>query len=114
MTEERYLITIEAESDDQPFQYGRSLINELVEVQGVTKASRFRQDDNAMDLGLVEVVATSGATLAIAQGISEWIRRHRGIKLKIERDSQSGSIKAELENIDSTIALAVTEAVLRT
>ena len=60
-----------------------------------------------MDIGaIIGVVATSGASLAIAQGLADWLRRRRGTKLRIERDPASGSIKAEIENIDPEIASA--------
>jgi hypothetical protein len=66
-----------------------------------------------MDLGsIVQILATSASTLAIARGIGDWIRRNRGTHLKIERNENSGSIKAEIQNYDPEIAKAITEVIL--
>ena len=59
-----------------------------------------------MDIGtIVQVVATSGATLALAQGIAAWLRARRGVTLRIERDGKSGSVKTEVEGIDPATAM---------
>jgi hypothetical protein len=57
---------------------------------------------------LSQVIAASGATLALAQGIAEWLRRTRGTKLKIT----VGHIKAEVENITPDVAERIVEDVI--
>lgn len=88
----------------------RWLADALREVRGVSKVSREKEDPSAMDLGaIVGVVVSSGATLAIARGIADWLRRTRDTKLKIQLDPGSGSIKAEVERIDPATALRIVE-----
>jgi hypothetical protein len=112
MPEETYKIRIESD-DSLPIQQGaRSLVDGLREVPGVLGAERQKEDEKTMDLGtIVTVLATSGATLAIAQGVGDWIRRTRGVRLRIERDEKSGSIKAELDNIDPTTSVRIVEII---
>jgi hypothetical protein len=112
MTQHKYSFKLLQEADS--LQMGASFMNEMREIEGVLEISRHKADESTMDLGqIVEIVATSGATLAIAQGLSDWIRRHRGVKLVIEKDGSSGSIKTTIENTDSKTALAITEVVVQ-
>jgi hypothetical protein len=65
-----------------------------------------------MDLGaIVTVLATSGATLAIARGVADWIRRTRGTRLVIEKSSRSGSIKVKVDNIDRAASERIVEII---
>lgn len=115
MPQEQYTIRIVAEAENtRAALSGRSLVDELREVSGVLDVSRHKDNEGAMDLGLiVQVLATSGATTALAHGLADWIRRHRGVKLTINRTAGTESIRAEVEHIDPDIALAITEAILQ-
>jgi hypothetical protein len=89
-----------------------ALADALREADGVLGAERTKADAGTMDLGaIVTVLATSGATLAIAQGIAGWLRARRQASITIERDGRTGSIKAKVEGIDATVALRITEIV---
>jgi hypothetical protein len=65
-----------------------------------------------LDLGaIVQVIATSGATVAIAHGIAAWLRARRGVRLRITRDERAGSIKATVQGIDPETAIRIVEFV---
>lgn len=114
MTNERYRIIVEAGDDRAAGQGARSLSDDLREIKGVLEADREKGEQPTMDLGaIVTIIAASSATLAIAQGVADWIRRHRGTILKIERDPKADSIKVAIENIDPEAALRITETILR-
>jgi hypothetical protein len=114
MAEESFSIFVEAEDERSAGEGARSLADELREVPGVLDADRRKEEQSTMDLGAVlTVVAASSATVAVARGIADWLRRRRGTRLKIQRDPQSGSIKAEVENIDPAAALRIVELIRR-
>jgi hypothetical protein len=109
-----YTISVLADTDLASNQGARQLGDELREVPGVTEVHRQKREPTTMDLGvIVQIVATSASTLAIARGIADWIRRNRGTQLKIERDGISGSIKAEIQNFDPEIAQSITDILLK-
>ena len=113
MAEETYKLYIEATDARAAGQGVRSLADDLRGVPGVLEVGRQKGAQPTMDLGaIVTVLASSGATLAIARGIADWIRRTRGTSLTIEKDPTSGSIKAEVHSIDPEAALRITEIVL--
>jgi len=65
-----------------------------------------------MDLGaIVTVIATSGATLAIARGIAAWLRARKQASITIERDDKTGSIKAVVAGIDPEAAVRIADVV---
>jgi hypothetical protein len=112
MAEENFSIVVEAEDERSAGQGARSLADELREVPGVLGADRHKEEQSTMDLGAVlTIVATSGATVALAQGVADWLRRRRGTSLKIQRDPRSGSIKAAVENIDPAVAMRIIELI---
>jgi hypothetical protein len=112
VAQENFSILVEAENPGSAGQGARVLADMLREVPGVFDAGRRKEDQSSMDLGaIVTVVATSGVTVAIARGIADWLRYRRGARLKIQRDPQSGSIKAEVENIDPATAVRIVELV---
>jgi hypothetical protein len=112
MVEENFSILIEAEDARSAGEGARSLADELRGLPGVLEADRSKDDQSTMDLGaILTVVATSSAMVAIARGIADWLRRRRGTRLKIQRDPDSGSIKAEVENIDPAIAIRIVELI---
>jgi Effector Associated Constant Component 1 len=91
----------------------KALADILVEAEGVLEAMQGKMADNdSMDVGsLVSVIATSGATLALAQGLAAWLRARRGATVKIERDAKSGSLKAAVSGVDPEAALRVIEMI---
>jgi hypothetical protein len=109
-----YSIAVQGGDDRAAGQGVRNLADELREIRGVLEVTRRKEEESTMDLGsIVDVVVKSGAAVAIAGGIADWIRRHRGIHLTISRDANSGSIKAEIENADAATALSITEMVVK-
>jgi hypothetical protein len=112
VTQENYLFVVDSGEDSAASDLARGLADDLREVPGVIASDRRKDDSSTMDLGsIVQVVATSGAALAIAQGIADWLRRRRGATIRIERDPSSGKIKALAENIDPATAVRITEIV---
>ena len=112
MAQENYLLYVDGGEGSAGADLARGLADDLREASGVLTADRRKDDQSTMDLGsVVAVVATSGAALAIAQGIADWLRRRRGATLKIERDPTSGAIKALVENVDPATAVRITEIV---
>jgi Effector Associated Constant Component 1 len=110
--QENFSIVIQADDERAAGQAARSLADELREVPGVLDAERHKEEQSTMDLGaIVTIVATSSATVAVARGVADWLRRRRGTRLVIRKDPQSGSIKAEVENIDPAAAMRIVELV---
>jgi Effector Associated Constant Component 1 len=113
MADEQYRILLKSDDELTSPQGARSLTDELREIPGVLKATRRKEEESTMDLGpIVEVIIKSGAAVAIAGGIADWIRRNRGIHLIITKDHSSSSIKAEIENADPETAKFITEKVV--
>ncbi|MDQ2802056.1 MAG: hypothetical protein M3Y41_04975 [Pseudomonadota bacterium] len=114
MSQEEYRLLIEASDEAAASQGAGRLADDLREVRGVLAADRQKAEEPTMDLGtIVSVIATSGATVALAQGIADWLRRRRGAHLTIERNGSSGSIKVAVDRIDPESALRITELVGR-
>jgi hypothetical protein len=71
MAQESYEFTIEAENQAVAGNCANALADTLREADGVLKRVRVKADADTMDLGsVVSVLATSGAALAIAQGLA--------------------------------------------
>jgi hypothetical protein len=112
MAQERYELTIKAENHAIAGSSAVALAGTLQEADGVLEAVRGKADEDTMDLGaVVSVLATSGATLAIARGLAAWLRARRGVTLTIERDGKSGSLKAAIQGIDPEVAVRIVEVV---
>jgi hypothetical protein len=112
MERDRYEFTVEAQDRAAAGAGAQALADALREARGVLEAGRRKADAAAMDLGaIVTVIATSGATLAIAQGVAAWLRARKGAKIRIEKDGKSGSIKAAVEGIDAEAAVRIAEIV---
>jgi Effector Associated Constant Component 1 len=76
------------------------------------EAVRSKNDTHTMDVGaVVSVLATSGATLAIAQGLAAWLRARRGVTVTVERDGRSESLKAIVTGLDPEAAIRIFEIV---
>ncbi len=107
-----YEFAVESTDEASAAKGARELGDDLRETLGVLEVGRRKSSDSTMDLGaILTIIASSGATLAIARGIADWLRRTRTTRLKIERDPKSGSIKAEVENIDPASAVRITEII---
>lgn len=107
-----YTLIVQAPDERAATEEARRLADDLRERTGVLAADRRKADESTMDLGsIIAVLATSGATVAIAQGLADWLRRRRGTHLTIERTSGSGSIKLAVERIDPEAALRITELI---
>lgn len=112
MPEPSYRFVVEAADGRSAGEGARRLADGLREVAGVSEVSRAKADESAMDLGaIVGILATSGATVAIARGLADWLRLTRGTRVKIEVNPKSGSIKAEVEKIDPATALRIVELI---
>lgn len=112
MTNESYRLTVHGEDQANTGRSATALIDTLREANGVLEADRSKADTQSMDLGtIVSVLATSGATLAIAQGLAGWLRARRGVTVTVERDGKSGSLKAAVSGIDPQTAERIVEMV---
>ena len=112
METHEYRLVVEADDQATAGRGAQALADVMREAEGVLDADRSKADEAAMDLGaIVTVVATSGATLAIAQGIAASLRARRGASITIERDGKTGSIKAAVEGVDPGVAVRIAEIV---
>jgi membrane-associated two-gene conflict system component 1 (EACC1) len=115
MPTEDYRFEVEGVDRAATSRGAKALADILVEAEGVLQATQGKTADNqSMDVGsLVSVVATSGATLALAQGLAAWLRARRGATVRVERDAKSGSLKAAVSGIDPEAALRVIEMIAK-
>lgn len=112
MLTNQYFFTIEAENEQAADVRARTLTDNLREIKGIVSADRIKKNVNTMDLGaIIGVLATSGATLALAHGTADWLRSRRSTTLVIERDGSSDSIKATLNQIDPETAKQIIELI---
>jgi len=112
MTNAAYSFRIVAEDPATAARATQALADTLREARGVLEVDRKKVDDATMELGtIVTAIATSGATLAIAQGIAAWLRARKGASLNIERHSDVDSIKVAVAGIDSGAAVRIAEIV---
>ncbi|MFC4706793.1 effector-associated constant component EACC1 [Paraburkholderia caffeinitolerans] len=112
MSANEYCFSVAAESERDADVHARALADSLREITGVMQAEREKQNKNTMDLGvIINILATSGATVALAKGVADWLRSHRACKLTIERDVTANSIKATVENIDPDSAKRIIEMI---
>jgi hypothetical protein len=113
MTQTVYQLVVESEDQRLAGKEARTLSDTLRELDGVLEAERRKNAESTMDLGVVvQIVISSGATLAIARGIADWIRRTRGTTLKIERKKGAESIKVAVQAINPEAATRITEIVV--
>ncbi|WP_192553517.1 effector-associated constant component EACC1 [Pseudomonas sp. IzPS59] len=112
MNTNQYLLTIEAENDRDSDSQARALADKVRELKGVESSDRKKSNENTMDLGaIISVIATSGASLALAQGLADWLRMRRTTNLTIERNLSTNSIKVIVERIDPETAKQIVELV---
>jgi hypothetical protein len=112
MAEETYTFTVEAEDQADAGRSATALADVLREADGVLEAVRTKAGEGTMDLGaIVSVLATSGTTLAIAQGLAAWLRARRGVTITVERDGKAGSLKAAVAGLDPAAAVRIVEMI---
>ncbi|MCG8295276.1 effector-associated constant component EACC1 [Pseudomonas entomophila] len=104
--------TVEAESESIADAQARSLTDSLREIKGVEDAERKKRSKDTMDLGtVISVLATSGAALALAQGLADWLRLRRSVTVVVEQDDSAGRIKYLVEQIDPETAKQIIELI---
>ena len=109
-----YRFLVQAEDQSIAGRAAQFLADGLLEQDGVFDVQREKDSNATMDLGtIVTAVATSGATLALAQGIAAWLRARRGVTITIEKKTGDASIKAAVANVDPSTAIRITEIVGR-
>jgi len=107
-----YRFTVTAEDQAAAGHSAQALADTLREAEGVLEADRRKEDEITMDLGtIIAVIASSGATLAIARGIAAWLRTRKQASITIERNSKTGSIKTAVTGIDPEAAVRIAEIV---
>jgi Effector Associated Constant Component 1 len=112
MEHDSYSLTVEAADQGAAGAGALALADQLRELEGVIEAARVKPDADTMDLGtVVSVVAGSGATLALAQGLAAWLKARRGVTLKIERHAKSATLKLEVAGLDPAAAERIIETI---
>jgi Effector Associated Constant Component 1 len=112
MIDERYRFDVGAEDQAAAGRAATALADILREADGVVEAARTKADGDTMDLGtVVSVMASSGATLALAQGLAAWLRARRGVTVTVEKGGRSGSLKATVSGLDPAAAVRIVELV---
>ena len=112
MNQNNYEFTVQSDDEQSADEATVTLIDDLREVPGLSRIGRRKSSDSTMDLGaIVTVIASSGATLALARGVADWLRARRQTRLKIEIKDGSRSIKVEVANIDPEAAGRIIEDV---
>jgi hypothetical protein len=111
-SQEEYCLFVTADDQAAAGRGAQALADALREVEGVLEVTRRKANEATMDLGaIVSVVATSGATLALARGIAAWLRNRKQASITIERDGKTGSIKAVVAGVDAEAAIRIAEIV---
>jgi hypothetical protein len=113
MAGDSYLFTVTAEDQAAAGRSATALADTLRELEGVLEADRSKGADlPTMDLGaVVSVIASSAATVAIAQGVAAWLRARRGVNITIEKNSKSASIRTAVSGIDPVVATRIVELI---
>ncbi|RAI55987.1 effector-associated constant component EACC1 [Roseicella frigidaeris] len=112
MDRQEYRFVVASSDQAGAGQAAEALADRLREADGVLEAERSKAAADSMDLGsVVTVLASSGAAVAIAQGIAAWLRSRKQASITIERDGRTGSLKAKVEGIDAAAALRITELI---
>ena len=112
LAHESYWFAVGAEDEAAADRCARALADVLGEADGVLEAVREKINRQTMDLGtIVSVIADSGATLAIAQGLAVWLRQRRGATVTVERDGKAGSVKAAVAGLDPEAAVRIIEMI---
>lgn len=109
---------VEAEDAAIAGQAALALSDAIHEIEGVSSSERQKIDPSSMDLGTVVVaLASSGAAVAIAQGLAVWLsaRRNSSVTVEISKPIEgfSESFKIAVSNIDPKIAKKITEIVVK-
>jgi hypothetical protein len=108
--EARILLKITDEDAAATGDSARFIEDAARELEGVVDVHRLKSDPNTMDLGnIVEIVMTSGATIALAQGLAGWLKARRGAKVEIETQGTNGPIKTIVHGVDPATAQRIVE-----
>lgn len=101
---------VDADDRGEAGRGAQAFADALREAEGVLEATRRKADPDSMDLGtVVQVVVASGAMLALAKGIADWLRARRGVTLTLERSGKSGSLKMAVKGLDPATAERIIE-----
>lgn len=112
MDRQRYRFLVAAEDQAAAGRASQALADMLREIQQVLDVDRQKADAASMDLGtIVTAITTSGATLAIAQGIAAWLRARKGASITIELDRSVGSVRAVVAGVDAEAAVRIAEII---
>jgi hypothetical protein len=112
MAEANYVLSVESTDQAAAGSAATALANSLRQAEGVREVERMKPAGSSMDVGtIVSVIATSGATLALAQGVAAWLRARRGVTLTIERHGTTDSLKTAVAGIDPETALRIVEMI---
>ncbi|SAL80580.1 effector-associated constant component EACC1 [Caballeronia telluris] len=112
MDKEHYRFVVAGEDQAAAGRASQALADMLRELEPVLDVDRQKADEATMDLGtIVNAIATSGATLAIAQGLAGWLRARKGASITIEVDPSVGSVKAVVAGVDAEAAVRIAEII---
>ncbi len=106
------IISIRVEDEDVASEgrFAQALSDHLRPLDGVESVERRKGTADSMDLGVIlEIILTSGATLALAKGLADWLRARRGTRVVIEKNESGKSIKTIVEGIDPRMAERIIE-----
>ncbi len=120
MTQEIIEFTFHMDDEDaaNAGQAALSLSDALREIEGVSRSERRKSDPSSMDLGTIVVaLASSGAAVAIAQGLAAWLSARRNSSVIIEMTGSSAktseNFRIAVTNIDPKIASKITEIIVK-
>lgn len=113
MTANIYSFHIDDASIEDANRSANSLADILRAAAGVSRVDRKKSSADTMDVGtIISVVASSGATIAIAEGIAAWLRARRGVILTVDSVSGSESLKTSISGIDPVTAERIIEKII--
>jgi hypothetical protein len=108
-----YSFTVAASDAAAANRHAESLSDLLRGVDGVLSVARTKPDVDSMDVGtVVGLIAESAATLAIARGISAWLKSRNGVDIFIRRRGKSESLKTVITGLDPDSAARIVNTIL--
>jgi Effector Associated Constant Component 1 len=89
------------------------LADRLIEIDSVTNVERVKGDSSTMDIGdIIRVVVESGAALALAKGLADWLRARSGAIVVFGR-SGKGEPTATIRGVDGATAERMLDMLLK-